>query len=146
MIKKIDIRKEAIAQEVLKIQHEAYLIEAQWIGTRKLPPLKETLEELRNCQEAFLAYYLDEKIVGVLAYEEEGQVTHLCRLFVLPSYSQRGIGEALFAQFETQGHGKIKVMTGTKNQPAVNFYLKHGFREIEKKILSPNLSLTFFEK
>ncbi|MDF2066576.1 GNAT family N-acetyltransferase [Bacillus sp. Cr_A10] len=41
---------------------------------------------------------------------------------------------------------KIKVATGSKNTPAVSFYIKNGFENIKEVTVNENLSLTFFEK
>jgi len=40
----------------------------------------------------------------------------------------------------------IEVSTGTKNVPAVNFYLKNGFLKASEKKITEFLSLTSFKK
>lgn len=38
------------------------------------------------------------------------------------------------------------VTTGSKNTPAVNFYLKNGFKELDKMEINEALTITAFEK
>jgi hypothetical protein len=50
-IKEMNIQDEEIAKRVLSLQREAYKIEADLIGSMEIPPLKESLQELMDCEE-----------------------------------------------------------------------------------------------
>ncbi|MHC5267633.1 GNAT family N-acetyltransferase [Enterococcus sp. LJL98] len=146
MIREINIREKKRAQEIWDLQQIAYSKEAEWLGTSDLPPLKESIEALQHCEERFLVYIIEGKIVGVLSFKQEAAVLDLHRLFVSPQYFRKGLAKALLMRVEQEAHEKIIVMTGTQNQPAVKFYLKHGFEQQKTMELSPTLSLTTFQK
>jgi ribosomal protein S18 acetylase RimI-like enzyme len=40
----------------------------------------------------------------------------------------------------------MKVSTGSKNTPAVQFYYKNGFQKIEEIVVDESLSISCFEK
>lgn len=146
MIKKIDLTNLSQAQEVFKLQQIAYSVEASYLGTREIPPLQEDLETLRASQECFIGYYIEESLVGVISYQSQKQVLDIHRLFVDPAFFGQGIAEKLLKELEKEKHQQVIVTTGTKNQPAINFYLKQGFKQMKVFEVAKNLSLTMFQK
>lgn len=146
MIKEIKLTNVADAQAVFTLQQIAYSVEAEYLGTREIPPLQEDLESFIVCNESFIAYYIEGNIVGVLSYQLENQVIDLHRLFVDPSFFGQGIAEKLLKEVEKKKHQRAVVTTGTKNQPAIHFYLKHGFQRVNVFEVEKKLSLTTFHK
>lgn len=51
-----------------------------------------------------------------------------------------------YIEVEIENIEEIVVSTGTKNAPAVNFYLKNGFVKTGKTKIKNHLSLTNFKK
>ena len=68
------------------------------------------------------------------------------RLIVSPMYFRRGIAQQLLNHvvklYETN---LVKVSTGARNVPAIQFYEKNGFRKVEDVAINERLSLTLFE-
>jgi len=148
LIKKIDITNPKLAKEVLNIQIPSYKIEAELIDFYELPPLKDTVEALQQCGETFFGYYLNEELCGVISIKTEKGIIDIHRLMVHPKHFRKGIAKILlefiesnFVDFET-----MIVSTGSKNIPAVTFYLKNGFIKTEEKRITERLSLTSFKK
>lgn len=147
MIKEIDISNKKSAENVLNIQLPSYMVEAEIIGSYDIPPLKDTIETLKQCGETFFGYYLNEELCGAISIKVEDDEVDIHRLIVHPNHFRKGIAQKLLNfivskfEFET-----IKVATGSKNTPAVSFYKKNGFQNIKEVTINEQLSLTFFEK
>ncbi|MCM3707287.1 MULTISPECIES: GNAT family N-acetyltransferase [Cytobacillus] len=147
MIKEINIKDRKAAEQVLSIQLPAYKIEAQIINYPDLPPLKDTANTLHITGETFFGYFIGARLCGAVSFKEKNDVLDIHRLVVHPDYFRKGIAQKLLNFIE--GRQMIKkciVTTGTKNTHAVTFYLKNGFREVEKIYINELLTITAFEK
>lgn len=128
MIRRIDIKNEIVASEILILQKKSYKIEADIIGYYQIPPMLESLGELVTSQEHFLVYEKFKKIVGMISYEIENQVLTICRLAVDPDHFREKIANQLLHEvLQVKDIISISVSTGLENKPAVEFYLKQGF-------------------
>ena len=113
----------------------------------KIPPLKDTVYTLQHCGETFFGYYENEKLCGVISIKVGDDEVDIHRLIVHPNHFRKGIAQLLLNFIETKFEVEtIKVATGSKNTPAVSFYKKNGFQNIQEIIVNEQLSLTFFEK
>lgn len=147
MIKIIDINIKNNARDVLNIQIPSYKVEAEIIGTDEIPPLKDTVETLQQCEETFFGYYEGEELCGVISLKLEDNVVDIHRLIVHPSHFRKGIAQKLLNDVSSNLEAeKIIVATGTKNIPAISFYKKNGFENNKVVTVNETLSLTFFEK
>lgn len=147
MIREIDIKDRKAAVQVLSVQLPAYKIEAEIIGCPDLPPLKDTADDLRITGETFLGYFIGEKLYGVISFKEENNVLDIHRLIVHPEHFRKGIAQKLLNFIELRPmNEKMIVTTGSKNTPAVTFYLKNGFKELKKMEINESLTITAFEK
>lgn len=147
MIKKIDIRNIKCAADVLNIQIPSYKVEAEIIGTYDIPPLKDTVYTLQHCGENFFGYYENGNLYGAVSIKVDDVVVDIHRLIVHPNQFRKGIAQLLLNFIETKFQVEtIKVATGSKNTPAVSFYKKNGFQNINEVLVNEQLSLTFFEK
>ena len=148
MIKKIDITNPDISKEVLNIQILSYNVEAKIIDFYDIPPLKDTVQSLQQCGETFYGYYLNKELCGVISIKVEDRVIDIHRLMVHPKHFRKGIAKKLlnFIEIELESFEAIVVSTGTKNEPAVSFYLRNGFFKIEETMITEYLSLTTFKK
>jgi len=137
-----------LANDILNIQTAAYKVEAEIIGSDDIPPLQDTVESLQQCGETFYGYYVDEKLCGVISIKQFDNAVDIHRLMIHPKNFRQGIAQKLldFVENNVEKDGIIIVSTGTKNIPAVSFYLKNGFLKIEEKRVAENLSLTTFIK
>ncbi|MDM5249937.1 GNAT family N-acetyltransferase [Lysinibacillus sp. G4S2] len=147
MIKLIDISNRNNANDVLSIQIPSYEVEAKIIGYSEIPPLKDTVETLQKCEEIFFGYYENTELCGAISLKVDDNVANIHRLIVHPNHFRKGIAQLLvnfaISNFDVK---KVEVATGSKNTPAVNFYLKNGFEKTKEVTVNEQLSLTFFEK
>ncbi|MDQ8734397.1 GNAT family N-acetyltransferase [Paenibacillus sp. LHD-38] len=148
MIEKIDITDPRIAKEVLGIQIPSYKVEAELIRFEELPPLKDTVETLRDCEETFYGYYLGGELCGAIAIIREAGTIDIHRLMVHPKHFRKGMAKELLQYVEglAGSGGTIVVATGSQNAPAVSFYKQSGFAETEVFLVEDRLSITSFNK
>lgn len=148
MIKKIDMTDSELAKEVLAIQIPSYKIEAEIIDFYDIPPLKDNVATLQQCGETFFGYYSREELCGVISIKMENGIIDICRLMVHPDHFRKGIAKLLldFVERDKANFDAITVSTGTRNIPAVSFYLKSGFLKNGEVQVAENVSLTLFKK
>jgi ribosomal protein S18 acetylase RimI-like enzyme len=148
MIAELHIADDETAVKVLHLQRRAYAIEAQLIGSKALPPLRDTVDALQQCNERFFGYCQGERLVGAIAYERSGPTLRLCRLMVDPDCFRQGIASALldFVIQQEPSISEITVTTGSGNAPAIRFYERHGFQVIEEMETLEGIKLTTLVK
>lgn len=131
MIKELNINDVLVAKSVLELQKASYKIEADIIGFQDIPPLKDTIESLIQCEETFFGYYLNDVLAGIISFKFIGNVLDIHRTAVHPDFFRMGIAQKLLLYTERLKSNiyKIKVCTGKANIPAVNLYLKNGYKK-----------------
>lgn len=129
MIKKLDFTDCHILECAFKIQIEAYEIEALLIGSRNIPPLNETTEDLKKSTDEYFGIFSLDTLVGFIAVEYENNYLRIGKLVVSPSFFKRGAGIQLvrYVLENFRGSQKFLVSTGEENTPARCLYEKLGF-------------------
>lgn len=129
-VQQIDITLRSVAEEVLKLQHLAYQIEADLIRDETIPYLTQGLSDLmRSENELFYAAIDNEgKIIGVFSFKIlNNGVLDVHRFMVHPAHFRQGVGSALINHVrEKYFLRKTIAQTGIKNKPAIAFYNKNG--------------------
>jgi len=138
------------AEAILDLQKLAYLSEAEIYNNKSIPPLTQTLEEIRAefGNQIFLKALIDERIIGsVRAYQTEG-TCHIGRLVVHPKFQNRGIGSRLMHAIEGAFDNAKRLELFTGDNSARNLYLYHklGYTEFRRKNFQENFVLVFLEK
>ena len=148
MIKAIDVKENETAKKVVDLQKGSYTIEANIIGYYEIPPLKDTIASIRQCNEQFFGYYCDNILVGMISYHIEGNCIDICRVAVDPDYFRQGIARSLllFVEETNKNIKKLLVSTGLKNSPAISLYTRYGFKQIELIESPEGIDLAVFEK
>ncbi|WP_342513786.1 GNAT family N-acetyltransferase [Sporosarcina sp. FSL K6-1522] len=147
MIKKGDIANMKFAEEVLRVQIPSYLVEAELIDFYEIPPLKDTIHTLQQCEEIFYGYYEQDTLCGAISIKIEVNIIDIHRLMVHPQHFRKGIAKKLidFISHE-EGVDTLIVSTGSKNTPAIQFYQKNGFVKTGETTITEHLSITSFQK
>lgn len=148
MIKRMNASDYKTAEEILRLQLPSYQAEAEIIGYGDLPPLRDTAESLMRCNETFFGYFTGQELCGAISFKVEEDEIDIHRLIVHPNHFKKGIAQKLF-DFMIKDQKEIKsiiVSTGTKNKPAVEFYLKNGFSPVKETVVNPSLSITLFKR
>ncbi|MGG1660360.1 GNAT family N-acetyltransferase [Brevibacillus sp. NRS-1366] len=148
MIQSLAITNQDTVQQIWILQQASYRVEAQLIGWDDLPPLRESVDDLMNCQETFVGYTEGRELAGAISFKLEGTTLDIHRMMVHPDHFRKGIASKLLQHVEkTQPDWqKMIVSTGALNEPAIKLYQRHGFRVVEQKAVAPGLELSFLEK
>jgi ribosomal protein S18 acetylase RimI-like enzyme len=148
MIKSIDFKDDRLVRELYELQKAAYLVEAKLIHFYNIPPLKETIAELTECDETFLGYFEENELTGALSYTTDGHELTICRMMVHPNHFRKGIAQKLLYAVEKR-NGDIsifKVSTGKDNYPARALYQQNGFHHLEDIEIVPGFFISSFIK
>lgn len=137
-------------EEILSLQKLAYRSEAEIYDDFSIPPLLQTLEEVRKDFEnqVFLKTVLNGKIVGsVRAFVKEG-TCYIGRLIVHPDFQNQGIGTGLMRGIEEtfkEARG-FELFTGHKSEKNLHLYEKLGYRVFKTVKVNERLTIVFLEK
>ncbi len=117
-------------ERILSIQRQAYQSEAKLYGDITIPPLRQTLEELRAefRLKLFLKAVLEQLLVGSVRVSLSGRVCLVERLIVDPAVQGRGIGSALLSAAEAVYPlaREMELFTGTRSAQNLRFYEERG--------------------
>lgn len=135
-----------VVLDLFHLQRESYSVEAEMIGYADIPPLKETLEDLKQCPEEFTGYYLEERLVGAISTMTDTVQVEICRMMVHPEFFRRGIASNLLQQVLQSVHSSqvCKVATGVGNTPAFRLYRKFGFQPTVEREVAPGVCIQEF--
>ena len=138
------------AEVILDLQKRAYLSEAEIYNNASIPPLTQTLDEIRTefDKQIFLKALIDERIIGsVRAYQTEG-TCHIGRLIVHPDFQNRGIGSRLMNKIEGifEQARRFELFTGDNSERNLYLYQKLGYREYRRQKFQEDLVLVFLGK
>ena len=122
------------AGELLTLRRAAFVSEAQVYNDPHIPPLTQTLEELRadlaSDGVVTLGARLGHRLVGSIRVLLEDKKATLGRLAVAPDLQGPGIGtQLLFAvlPYLPEGTEEIWVFTGQDSTHNIALYEKHGY-------------------
>ncbi|MGG1674416.1 GNAT family N-acetyltransferase [Neobacillus sp. NRS-1170] len=148
MIKVINFQNDYSLKELFDLQRASYLVEAELINFFEIPPLKESLQDLKESGETFIGYFENSELTGAISYTIQEQVVTICRMVVHPNHFRKGIAQKLLTYVE-KNHSDLpifNVSTGKENTPAKNLYLKNGFQVTGDIEVVPGLFISHFEK
>lgn len=124
------------AEAVLNVQREAFR-ENQKNYRIVLPPLAEGVEDVRRAIEAgrVLVAQQGDEVIGAVRVSVGGPQASVSHLSVLPAYAHLAVGRSLMMAAEKMakaaGAREIVLETGLRDAPAIEFYLKLGYRPVE---------------
>jgi GNAT superfamily N-acetyltransferase len=117
---------------LLEIQKEAFARYTDHLSPAQIPPLNETLEDMRKdmtCK-SIIAAYVDGSLAGSIRYYMKGGVCIIERLSVKPGLQGAGIGRSLIEAVEKMVRGKahkLYLETGLLENNLLLFYTKLGY-------------------
>jgi GNAT superfamily N-acetyltransferase len=138
------------AQEILALQKLAYLSEAAIYDEYHIPPLTQTLDEMRADfeRQIYLKAALDGRIVGSVRAHEEDGTCFIGRLIVHPDSRNQGIGTRLMIEIEAAlGQARrFELFTGHRSERNLYLYQKLGYRPLRRESVTDALTLVYLEK
>jgi ribosomal protein S18 acetylase RimI-like enzyme len=147
MIERADIDD---AREILDLQKLAYQSEAEIYNDYTIPPLTQTVEEIRDDfeKQVFLKASMDGRIIGsVRAYLKE-ETCFVGRLIVHPDFQKQGIGTRLMHEIKRyySKTSRFELFTGNKSERNISFYQKLGYQVFKAETVTKDLQLLYMEK
>jgi GNAT superfamily N-acetyltransferase len=141
------------AGEVLTVQRAAYVTEAQRYRAPDIPPLVETLEELRADLAApgvvARAAWLGPRLVGSVRGRVDGAAMEVARLTVAPDLQGRGLGRALLEAVHAAapaGVGVFWLVTGARSGDNLRLYAAAGYRPAGRVVDPAGVELVRLER
>lgn len=137
-------------QEILQLQYLSYQSEAALFGSKDIPPLKQTLDEVIDEYNngVILKMVNDENtIIGsVRAKEVEGTV-YIGKLMVHPDFRHNGYGTRLIKKIEEYFPNKrYELFTSTRSKDNIRLYQRLGYKIFKSKAINDELQFVYMEK
>jgi GNAT superfamily N-acetyltransferase len=130
----IDVVEDDAAGELLTLRRAAFVSEAQLYDDPHIPPLTQTLEELRrdlaDPDVVTLGAWRGHRLVGSIRVGLEGTKATLGRLAVAPDLQGMGIGTQLLLAVPPHLRpttSEVWVFTGQDSLQNLAMYTKHGY-------------------
>ena len=137
-------------QDILRLQYLAYQSEAALFGSKDIPPLKQTLEEvIAEYREGIILKMVDENnvIIGSVRAKESNGTVYIGKLMVHPDRRCNGYGTKLLKEVEQFYPGKrFELFTSTRSIDNIKLYKKVGYREFARKAVNDELQFVYMEK
>ncbi len=132
---RIDLVGQDDAGELLTIRRAAFVTEAQLYDDPNIPPLTQTMDELRadlaDPNVVTLGAWAGHRLVGSIRVAIEGTKATLGRLAVVPDLQGHGIGTQLLLAIPPHlppGTSEVWVFTGKDSVQNIAMYTKHGYQ------------------
>ena len=136
-------------REILELQYLSYQSEGDLFGSRNIPPLTQTLDEIIDefYKEVILKMVIHDKIIGfVRAVEKKGTV-YIGKLMVHPDFRGKGYGSMLLAEIESCFPEKRnELFTSTKSIDNVRLYQKSGYTVFDSRVFNDEITFVYLEK
>ena len=137
-------------REILELQYLAYQSEAALFGSKDIPPLKQTLEEvIEEYDSGIILKMTDDTgaIIGsVRAHESDGTV-YIGKLMVHPEMRRRGLGKRLLSGIEQYYPGKrYELFTSTRSKDNIRLYESVGYKAFDERAVDEELVFVYMEK
>jgi ribosomal protein S18 acetylase RimI-like enzyme len=128
----------ADAGEILTLQRAAYVTEAQAHDDLNLPPLTQSIAELRDeltdPDGTALGVREQGRLVGAVRLRRVGSVVELGRLTVVPDRQGEGIGSFLLSEAEAAfpDAEEMHLFTGENSALNIRLYERNGYTETRR--------------
>ncbi|WP_326821551.1 GNAT family N-acetyltransferase [Streptosporangium sp. NBC_01639] len=133
------------AGEILTVQRAAYVTEAQLYGDPFIPPLVESVGQVRKAVETATVLVAREggRIVGAVRGQMSATTCLVGRLVVAPDAQGRGVGGTLLTALhdEVAAASAFDLSTGHLSEGNLRLYRRHGYRETRRERMSDHLTL-----
>jgi predicted N-acetyltransferase YhbS len=146
----IELARESDLQALLLLQRLCYRSEAELYKDFSLPPLTQTLEDLRTDLDSHLvlAARHQEELVGSVRARMSSKTCQIGRLMVHPLQRRRGLGSGLMHAIESRfpQADRFELFTGHKSLGNLLLYDRLGYRSVREEAVAPHLTLIYMEK
>ena len=150
----VNIKKASIddVEEILHLQKQSDLSEAELYNDYSIKPLTQTLDDIKQdfSKQIFLKAVIDDNttIVGSVKAYQQNDTVFIGRLAVDPKYQNKGIGAKLIISIEeiVESAKRFELFTGHKSIKNIYLYQKLGYREFKRIPINDSLTMVYLEK
>jgi ribosomal protein S18 acetylase RimI-like enzyme len=151
MIIKIETATEQGLESILQLQKKAFYGQALIYNDFNLPPLMQTIEDLKEEFRLKTIYKVEQdgKIIASIRCYIKDNTLYLEKLIVDPDFQNRGIGTKIMTEIEKKYSSSVNryaLFTGHKSKKNLHIYNKLGYREIRQETIADDLKLIYLEK
>lgn len=151
MIIEIRIATEQDLERILELQKAAFHGQALIYNDFNLPPLTQTIDELKAEARLKTIYKLvgGGEIIASVRCSVEDDTLYIEKLIVDPDFQNRGIGISIMHEIEGRySHvvNKYALFTGDKSKRNLHIYKKLGYKEIRRERTDNGYELIYMEK
>ena len=139
------------AEEILVLQRLAYEVEARLYDDWQIPPLTETVEQLR--QDIVETVVLTACSAGRIVGSVRGRLTdesacYIGRLIVHPDSRRQGIATRMMRELEMYFPAVpcFELFTGVKSAGNISLYRSLGYEEVRREAHSAKITIIFMRK
>ena len=137
-------------KEILQLQYLAYQSEVDLFGSRDIPPLKQTLDEVvEEFKSGIILKMVDYKntIIGSVRAKESDGTVYIGKLMVHPDHRHKGCGTKLLSEIEKCFPDKrYELFTSTRSIDNIRLYQKLGYAIFARKAVNDELEFVYMEK
>ncbi len=137
-------------EEILKLQKDCYISEAEIYNDYEIPPLKQDIESVRKefRNGVILKALFAGEIVGSVRGFRENSTCYIGKLIVRRDQQNKGLGTMLMKTIESCYNGctRFELFTGFKSEKNLWLYNKLGYKEFKRDKLNDRLTLIYLEK
>jgi ribosomal protein S18 acetylase RimI-like enzyme len=138
------------AAAILSLQHLAYQTEGEIYNDYTIPPLIQTLDELKEEFGEYLVLkaIINDRIVGSVRGRMDEDTCYVGRLIVHPEYRNQGIGRKLMDELEPRFPDArvFQLFTGHKSKNNIILYQKLGYRISSREPVTSGITLVHMTK
>jgi GNAT superfamily N-acetyltransferase len=139
------------AGEVLTVQRAAFVEEARLYDTVDIPPLTETLDEVRSelATTITIGAFRGDRLVASARLTIEDSVGWVSRVAVAPDQQGRGIGSALLEAMESEAPPAVtrfQLGAAFKSRHNIAMYERRGYVESDRMIDAAGVELVLMCK
>ena len=136
-------------REILELQYLAYQSEADLFGSRDIPPLRQTLDDVIDefNNGLILKMVVDDKIIGSVRAVEKGDTVYIGKLMVHPDFRRKGFGTKLLSEIESRFPDKrYELFTSTKSIDNIRLYQRSGYTVFDSRAFNDEITFVYLEK
>ncbi len=119
-------------EEILRLQKQAFITEAESHGNYDIEPLRQTYESILSDFDTclFLKAVSGGKIIGSVKYKVLDDRVWIGKLIVDPGYRRRGLGRRLLAEVEKANPDakKFQLFTAASSTHNIHLYESVGYK------------------
>ncbi|ODU05559.1 MAG: hypothetical protein ABS81_07295 [Pseudonocardia sp. SCN 72-86] len=140
------------AGEMLTVQRAAYVTEAQRYDAPGIPPLRESLQEIRADLVGAgpaRAAWIGPRLVGSVRGRVDGTAMEVVRFTVAPDVQGGGIGRALLEALHAAAPAAVRafwLVTGGRSDDNLRFYGAAGYRVVGTVVDDAGVELVRMER